>query len=197
MTNSTNLPDHHYFRGFPPHAEPSSPRAQLVAGLAAALTVMLLAEAVLALVLRELMLFLLVALGTVLLTLVVGTPLAIFLDRLSSRLAHARASLVFALVAFVFFGVWGAVLGYGLVSWLASSPERAETGVFVSPAMGAAFLAVYLGSTFAMGAVAGRFVGPALSLRKGLVRSAWAGIGVVTIAAVYFWFFTQFVPVGA
>lgn len=193
MTNPTNLPDHHYFRGFPQHAEPTTPRAQLVAGLAAALTVMILAEAMLGLILVQLMLFLLLALGTVVLTGVIGVPLAIFLDRRTSHLAHARASLVFAVVAFVVFGVWGAFGGYTLVSWLETQPAYAEAGVLVSPGVGAAFLGVYLGSTFAMGAVAGRFIGPALSLRRKLVVSAWAGVGVVTAAALYFWFFTQFI----
>src|SRR5690554_4090291 len=160
MTNPPNLPDHHYFRGFPQHAEPSSPRAQLVAGLAAALTVMLLAEAMLGLILVQLMVFFLLALGTVALTALIGVPLAIYLDRRTARLAHARASLVFAVVAFVVFGVWGAFLGFSLVSWLASTPAFAATGVLVSPGIAAAFAGVYLGSTFAMGAVAGRFVGP-------------------------------------
>ena len=192
MPNPTHLPDHHYFRGFPQHAEPSSPRAQLVAGLAAALAVMLLAEAMLGLILQQLMIFLLLALGTVVLTLVIGTPLAIFLDRRTSHLAHARASLVFAVTAFVLFGAWGAFGGYALVTWLGTTPAYADSGVLVSPGIAAAFLGVYLGSTFALGGVAGRFVGPALSLRRRLVVSAWAGVAVVTIAACYFWFFTQF-----
>lgn len=192
MDNPSNLPDHHYFRGFPQHAEATSPRAQLIAGLAAALTVMLLAEAILGLILMQPMLFLLLALGTIVLTILLGTPLAILLAQRTARLAHARASLVFAVVAFVLFGIWGALLGYSLVSWLGSTPAYLEAGVLVSPAMGAAFGGVYLGSTFAMGAVAGRFIGPALSLRRKIVVAAWIGIGIVVVAAVYFWFFTQF-----
>jgi len=192
MTNPTNLPDHHYYRGYPQHAEPSSPRAQLFAGLAAALTVMIIAEAILGLILVQLMLFLLLALLTVGLTALIGVPLAIYLDRRTSRLAHARASIVFGVVAFVLFGAWGAFLGYALVSWLATTPAFAEAGVIVSAGVGAAFLGVYLGTTFAMGAVAGRFVGPALSLRRRLVAAAWAFVGVVTLIGLYFWFFTQF-----
>lgn len=192
MDNPTNLPGHHYYRGFPQHAEPSSPRAQLLSGLAAALTVMLLAEAVLALVLVQPMVFLLLALGTIVLTFVLGAPLGVFLDRRTARLAHARASLVFAVVAFVLFGLWGALLGYSLLSWLATTAAFVESGVLLSPALGAALGGVYFGSTFAMGAVAGRFIGPALSLRRKIVIAAWIGIGIVFVAAVYFWFFTQF-----
>jgi len=194
MTNPTNLPDHHYFRGFPRTSEPTPPRAQLVAGLGAALTVMLLAEAVLALVLVQLYLFLLLVLVTVALTLAVGTPLAVVLDRLTSRLAHARASLVFALVAFVLFGALGAWGGHALVTWLGQQPGYVEAGVGVSSGIAAVFGAFYLGTTFAMGAVAGRFVGPALSLRRGFVVAAWLGVAVVTALAVYFWFFTRLAP---
>jgi len=192
MTNPTNLPDHHFFRGFPQHAEPTPPRAQLVAGLGAALTVMLIAEAMLGLVLVQPMLFLLLAMVTIGLTLVLGTPLAIFLDQRTRRFAHARATLVFAGVAFVLFGVWGGLLGFSLVTWLGSTPAYQEAGVIVSPALGAAFGGVYLGSTFALGAAAGRFIGPALSLRRKIVVACWIGVAVVLAVAIFFWFFTQF-----
>lgn len=197
MTNPTNLPDHHYYRGFPQSATPSPARAQLVAGLGAALTVMLLAEALLALVLVQLMVFLLLALVTVGLTALFGVPFAIFLDRRTAQMPHARASLVFAAAAFVLFGVWGALGGYALISWLGSTEAFADSGVLVSPVGAAVLGGIYFGSTFAMGAVAGRFIGPALSLRRRLVIAAWIGIGVVVAAAVYFWFFTQFTMAGS
>lgn len=197
MTNPTALPDHHYYRGFPQSSTPSTARAQLVAGLGAALTVMLLAEALLALVLVQLMVFLLLALLTVGLTALFGVPFAIFLDRRTAAMPHARASLVFAAAAFVLFGVWGALGGYALVSWLGSTAAFAESGVLVSPVGAAVLGGIYFGSTFAMGAVAGRFIGPALSLRRRLVIAAWIGIGVVVATAVYFWFFTQFTLAGS
>ncbi len=191
MDDPKNVPPDHYYRGFPLQSEATPLRAQLWAGLVAAITVMLLAEALVALVLVQVMAFLLLALVTVALTLVLGTPLAIVLDRRTRHLPHARATLVFGLVALVGFGVWGALMGYALATWFAANPA-VEVTAAVSPTAATILGAVYFGTTFAMGAVAGRFIGPALSLRRGMVRSAWIAVGVVVAAAIYFWFFTQF-----
>jgi len=191
MDNPKDLPPAHYHRGFPLQAEPSSLRAQLWAGLVAAITVMLLAEAILALILVQVMAFMLLALVTVVLTLVLGTPLAIILDRRTRRLPHARATIVFGLAAFVVFGLWGALMGYALAAWYGANQVDGAT-IVVSSVAATILGAVYFGTTFAMGAVAGRYIGPALSLRRAIVRSAWIAVAVIVAAAIYFWFFTQF-----
>lgn len=173
-----------YYRGIPEGHEAPEDWRQLVAGLAVAAWVMLLAELFLALVFRQPMVFALLAPLTVVLLVVIGVLIAVVTHKYTRTIRHARAALWFGLVAFVVFGVWGGVLFYAAHPLLNPEFEITQVGF-------ATFGALYLGSTFALGGVAGRYLGPALALRWRFVVGGLVAVLVVAVLAAFAVFGTQ------
>ena len=151
----------------------------LVAGLAIAAAVMIVAEMFMALILRMPGLLLVAAPITVAFLLTAGALVGAVAWRLTARLEQRRAALAFFVIGFVAGAVWGypvfAILIQAGVD--AGGPEPAPAAVIVG--------ALYMASTTALGALAGRYFGPWAATRPSLVWSCIGAVVIVTLIGVY------------
>lgn len=152
------LPDVTYYRGLPETAVEPPRGRQFVAGLVVAGTVMLLAEALVTLIMRSPALLFFSAPVTIGLLVTVGALVGYFADRATNRLSHTRASLVFGAAGLVVGTLWGYPI-------FATVTRAAGDALDLSVQVGGIIGALYVGTTAALGALAGRFMGPSVALR--------------------------------
>jgi hypothetical protein len=163
---------------------PVSRRRVFVAGLVSAAAVMLVAEMFVVLVLRAPEILLIGAPLTIAFVITAGIPITLAMHRLTRGIDLRIASLLFGMAGLVAGGLWG----YPVFT-LALNTAGDAAGVERGPAAAALVGAMYAGSLAALGAIVGRYFGPWIATRPGLVRSAlWciAMTGVIGVVVLSF-----------